>query len=45
MELELEEERKLFGGREPTVMEPRPRDKMEVGIMPIGGIDEIMGGR
>ena len=45
LELELAEERKLFGGRTPCVMEPRPTDRMDVSVMPIGGIDEIMGGR
>ncbi|KAI9710921.1 MAG: hypothetical protein M1820_002356 [Bogoriella megaspora] len=45
MELELEEERKLFGGLEPEIMEPRPRDRSDVGVMPFGGMQEIMGGR
>ncbi|KAF2233556.1 hypothetical protein EV356DRAFT_516166 [Viridothelium virens] len=44
MEIEIEEERKIFGGRANTIMEPRPMDKLDVSIMPIGGIDEIMRG-
>jgi hypothetical protein len=45
MELELMEEKRMFGSIEMSVLEPRPNERADVGIMPVGGIDAIMGGR
>ncbi|KAI9656771.1 MAG: hypothetical protein M1821_003410 [Bathelium mastoideum] len=45
LELELAEERRMFGGRAPFFTEPRPTDRLDVGVVPMGGLDELMRGR